>query len=554
MTALDVKSSFLRDHMYKLQDVAKRQSDYRRALAARLKNFRRNQIMEDNMNKGTDKLLKEKADIKVRMWTAMGSQYRKKSASNLKTVKCHITCEERLADDIHYLKTGISNIQRELGRLSRLIYDLNRHTVPASRSIENKNKARKHLAIKENQLEVGIHQECKMTALNKKLRGELTELIVERKIFNDHYFKLIRALNSDKKYMTDLINYALNQFDSNIELYERFDIFKKRHRRDLEQRRMEMRDISRNKKESLNDTQFYRIKNLHRQLDDLQPKEYRRRSNVRESLKKKLIVNKNVLHKIFQYTEEKDIKNVIAKFKEQESLYYSYFNYANETSYHMTLLNNAVNRLFADIDLLKLENRNTMENQVDQIEKLETQLIEKKKNNAALRKTSEVNDERLTKLFQGLKLVRDHSKTDWQSLEKEIGDYREINIQNLHSQLKLVERRIFGVLVMVYKLERKSGKKRSNEFLIKHIEKFCDFATDLNDIVLTQQCPECAEVDTLNIDETESIGLTSIENVKHKLYDKIIQPEMQYRLHSMSTCRFPRARLLTAKRNMETVL
>ncbi|XP_039957768.1 cytadherence high molecular weight protein 2-like [Bactrocera tryoni] len=554
MTTLDVKSSFLKDHMLKLQEVAKRQSDYRRALAARLQNFRRNQIMEGNLKKGTAKLLKEKADIKVKVWTAIGTQYKRKSAGYLGTIKCHITCEEKLAEDIHNMKTSILNIQRELGRLSRHIYDLNRHTIPATRAIEDKNRARKHLAMKENQLEVGIHQECKMTALNMKLREELHELILERKAFNEHYFKLIRELNSDKKYMTDLIGYAMHQFDSSIDLYERFDIFKKRQRRDLEQRRMEMRDISRNKTESVNDTEFYKSKIFHRRLADLQPKEYRRRSNMRERMKKKLIVNKNVLHKIFQYTGQKNIKTVITKFKEQESLYYSYFNYANETSYHMTLLNNAVNRLYADIDMLKLDNRNSMQNQVDQIEKLESQLQEIHKNNEVLRKSSVVNDERLNKLFLGLKLVRDHSKTNWQSLEKEIGDYRQINLTNLHDQLKLVEKRIFGVLATVYRLERKNVKKRPINYLIKNIEKFCDFATNLNDIVITQQCPECAEVDALNIDETESVGISSIENAKHKLYDKITQPEMQYRLHSISSCRFPRARMLTAKRNMENDL
>lgn len=537
--------------MLKLQEVSKRQSDYRRALASRLKNFRRNQIMEGNIKKGTAKLRKEKADIKVRVWTAIGTQYKKKSAAYLRAVKCHIICEEKLAEDIHNLKTGIANIKRELGRLSRHIYDLNRHTVPATRAIENKYKARKHLGMMEDQLEVGIHRECEMTAFNRNLREELLELVVERKAFNDHYFKLIQELNSDKKYMTDLIGYALNQFDSTIDLYERFDIFKKRYGRDLEQRKMETRDISRNKTESLKDSKFYKAKNFQRNLEDLQPKEFRRRSNVRESLKKKLILNKNVLHKIFQYTGQTDIKTVISKFKEQESLYYSYFNYANETSYHMTLLNNAVNRLYADIDMLKLENRNSIQYQVDQIEKLEAQLNEKRKNNEALRKSSNVNDERLKKLFLGLKQVRDHSKTNWKSLEKQIGDYDEIDIYNLHDQLKLVEKRIFGVIVVVYTLERKSGKKRPNEYLIKHIEKFCDVSTNLNDIVITQQCPECAEVDALNIDETGSAGITSIQKVKQKLYDKITQPEMQYRLHSISSCRFPRARLLTAKRNME---
>ncbi|CAD6995296.1 unnamed protein product [Ceratitis capitata] len=531
LATVDTKSSFLKDHMFKLQEVSKRQSDYRRALVARLKHFRRNQIMEGNIKKGTAKLRKERTDIKLHMWTALGAQYRRKSAANLKTIKCHISCEEHLAEDIQLLKTGIANIERELGRMARQIYELNRNTVPATRAIENKVRAQKKLAMMENQLEVGIHQECKMAAENMALREELRELIHERKTFSDHYYKSIRELNSDKKYMIDLIGYA-----------------------ELEQKRLEMRDLSRNKSELKDEVDFYKTKNRYRNLDDLQPKEYRRRDNMRESLKRKLTVNKKVLHKIFQYTGEKNVRSVINNFKEQESLYYSYFNYANETSYHMTLLNNAVNRLFADIDMLKLENRNSMQNQLEQIEKLEASLAEKRLSNKNLQKTKELNNERLKKLFQGLKLVRDHSKTNWKSLEELIGKYREININNLSAQLKLMEKHIFGVLTVVYRNERKDPNNRPNEYLVKHIEKFADYATNLDDIVLTQQCPECAEVDALNIDETESVGIMRIENIKSKLYDKVTQPEMQYRLHSMSTCRFPRARMLTAKRNMENEL
>ncbi|XP_017475744.1 PREDICTED: uncharacterized protein LOC108365996 [Rhagoletis zephyria] len=514
-TTPELKSSFLREYSQKLSEVSKRQSDYRRALGTRLKNFRRNQIVETNLKTGIAKLRREGSDIKSQVWTAFGAAYNKNTADNLKAIKCHISCEEKLADGIQFLKAGIANINRALGQVTRQIYDLNRRTVPDTRAVENAIKARKRLMLLENQLEVGIHQECKMTAENRKLREELLEHLSMRKIFNDHYFKLIHALNSDKKYMTDLIGYAMHQFDASIELYEKFDILKKRDARDTEPKRMEMRALSSVKVALSNEMEFFKKKNTQRTLAPLQPKEYRRRQNMRESLKKRLAVNKDVLHKIFHYT------------------------------------GNSVNRLYSDIDDLKLENRNTMRVQLEQIQNMERYLHDKRKSNSELKNVSQNNNKRLTKLLQGFKLIRDYSKTDWSILQEVFGDYDEVNLHNLRQQLKLVEKRIFSILAAVYFLERENIQNDPNSYLVKQIEQFCDYVTDVDDIVLTQQCPECAEVDALNADGTESAGILPIESVKKKLCDKVTQPEMQYRLHSMSACRFPRARMLTAKRNLE---
>ena len=38
------------------------------------------------------------------------------------------------------------------------------------------------------------------------------------------------------------------------------------------------------------------------------------------------------------------------------------------------------------------------------------------------------------------------------------------------------------------------------------------------------------------------------QQVKKKLREKVPQPEMQYRLHSLSQCRLPRSRMLANKR------
>jgi len=115
--------------------------------------------------------------------------------------------------------------------------------------------------------------------------------------------------------------------------------------------------------------------------------------------------------------------------------------------------------------------------------------------------------------------------------------------------LKLLETRVQELTASVYVMERQEEGRF--DYVVKQIEKICELPTDLNDIVLTQQCPECAEGEAFNMDEGgDGVLVHTVAEAKKKLYEKVTQPEMQYRLHSISQCRLPRSRLLAAKRNM----
>ncbi|XP_004530381.1 outer dynein arm protein 1 [Ceratitis capitata] len=541
------KKTFLELYWQKQRELTRRQRQYKMILSTKL-STRKDTIVMQSYQNSIDQLRLEKDTLRAQIWVANGETHRHTTNRALQNIRCHVTCQEHLGDDIKYLKTSITNMEREISRVNKQVYELNRRTVPDSQHQAYVARMRKKLDILENQLEVGVRTECAFAAINSKLREELIMLLQHRTIFNDIYTKLVQKLNSDRKYIIDLIEYALATFESCIHAYEKINILTKKEGKDMEMKMVEMQAIMRNRAAEEAKLDFLDCKARGRVMDDLQPKEYRRRERFRQQHRKRIDLYNTILQKILAYTNSNDVDSVINKFQEQESLYYSYFNYANEMSYHMTLLNNSVNRLFNEISALKHTNHNTLQNQLETIEDLEHSLKEKQQKNDDLRNVCDQNDERLEKLLQGIQLIKDHSRADCKSLEALLGDFSKVNLFNMRHFLKILEKRIHAITVAQYMRERRLVK-RSSEYIVRDVIKVCDCPTPLDEIVLTQQCPECGEADATNVDDTEGEGILSLNTVLKKLYERINQPEMQYRLHSISQCRLPHSRMLAAKRN-----
>ncbi|XP_039970758.1 uncharacterized protein LOC126765894 [Bactrocera neohumeralis] len=542
------KKTFLEHYWQKQKELTRRQRQYKTVLSTKL-STRKETIMLQSYQSTIDQLHLEKDTLRAQIWVASGETHRRQTKRALSNIQCHVSCQEHLGDDIRYYKESIMNLQREISRVNKQVYELNRRTVPDSQHQAYVARMRKKLDILENQLEVGVRTECAFTAINNELREDLIMLLQHRTTFNEAYTKLVQKLNSDKKYIVDLIEYALGTFENCIHAYEKINILTKKDAKDRELKMVEMQAIMRNRAAEDAKFEFLDCKAQEIIIDDLQPKEYRRREKFRQQHRKRIDLYNTILEKILQYTNSNNVDAVINKFQEQESLYYSYFNYANEMSYHMTLLNNSVNRLFNEISELKHSNHNTLQNQLETIEELDNQLKEKQKKNDELREVRDQNDERLEKLLQGIQIIKDQSRADCKSFEALLGDFTTVNLFNMRHFLKVLEKRVHSITLAQYMRERQSIKPPS-EYIVKAVVKLCDSVTPLGEIVLTQQCPECGEADATNVDDTDGgEGIQSLNTVLKKLYERVNQPEMQYRLHSISQCRLPHSRILAAKRN-----
>lgn len=545
----NTKKNFLEAFLAKQKELGKRQREYKKILSTKLKT-RKETIIEASYQNAIEQLRMEKNDLRAQIWVANGITHKRDNNLALNNIKCHVQCQEGLSEDVRKLKVAITNLEREISRVNRQVYELNRKTVPETQHQAYVAKARKVVMILENLLEVGVRRECGFAAANAQLREELIRILNHRTFFNESYTKLVQKLNSDKKYLIELIEYALGTFDNCIDIYEKIENIIKRENKERDIRKVEMQGIMRKLAADADATEFMDTKGKTRILADLQPKEYARRDKFRRDHTKKINLYNKILEKIQDYTQTQNVERVIEKFQQQESLYYSYFNYANELSYHMTLLTNSVNRLYTDINSLKKSNQSSFQDQNDTIRRLELTLAEKQTKNAELRKVRDTNNQRLENLLQGIETLFQMCQCDASPLMVLLGNHAHVDLINVRRFLKILERRVFDITASVYILERKDDSKAFGDYIVKQIEKICESPTDINEIVLTQQCPECAEGEAFNMDDAGDGGVVvhTVEEAKKKLHEKINQPEMQYRLHSISQCRLPRSRILAAKK------
>lgn len=533
-------TQFLKLYKHTNSELQARQRQYRRDLEARLPNVRIKTMQLESYKHGCKKMKTEKDVLKAKIWTASGKCHDDKNDQALSSIKCFIECNETLSEEIQKLKLYINNLDRKLNVINKEICQMN--MIQFQKSRKDLEHAKRSLHLLEDQYENQIQMECKLTALSEKLRLNICELINDRRLYYSFYTKYIQKLTSENKYLTDLIDFALDQIQIGIDMFEKLDAQGQNFMYDLDKRKLEMETLQRIK--TANDTmwEFHEKKFVKRKITEIPMKEIVRREICRDKYIKKLNLYNKILKKILNYTKASEIEHVIDKFQEQESLYYSFSNHSNEISYRITLLNNSVARLFGELQELKIGNRNALRSQNGMIEKLENMLKVKRLNNINLKRKANVQDERIKKLFEGLQLIRDQTRVDISMLAADFVDHKEINIKDIREQMKLIENRVQSLVCAIYKMERQKNRGIFKIYLVRDLYKVIDGPTELDQVVPATQCAECAEGDARNVDDAWNVNIMPIKDVKIWVSEKVGQPELQYRLHNINQCRLTRSR------------
>lgn len=519
---------------------------YRKLLHAKL--FSKNdRICQRGLNKNLEILKSEKTNLKAQIYVATAPVHESEHRKHMKIIKCHIKCQEALASENKKIKAQIVVLEKQVLRVDKDIYDLNRKTIPDSQHIAHVAQVRKILDILENQLDVNVKRECANCSHNARLREELIKILNNRALFNKTWRRMVNELNSGKKYLVDLAELASVTLDQSIQLYEKINDFSKKEKRERETKIAEIEDAMRMHADNQDYYNFMSTKCNKRELADLEPREYKRRDMFINDHKKKINFYKDVIQKFLSYAGATDIQEVIDKFYHQEGLYYSYFNYSNELSLQMTNLNNGIDELYGYIRALREKNTGTLHSQLEEIDIYKLRLKNEEIKTRLRQDEKHKNETILESLFNGLLSIFTEVQCDKSPIQKLLGQHDKIDMFNVTSFLKVLEKQLNLVLARTY-LHQLKNKPPKGKYTIKSIGKFLDIPTPLDDIVLAQQCPECAEGEDVNPYDAEYVEPSTVDMIKKKLQEKVRQPEMQYRLHAIDQCRLPRSRILANKR------
>ncbi|XP_055922952.1 uncharacterized protein LOC129953653 [Eupeodes corollae] len=540
------RQNLTQTYLTRQRELIKQQRKYKKIITTKYIS-RKDSIGQASYLKNIEHLKAEKADIRAQLWVANGPTHLRQNKNRLKNIKCHVSCQEKLNSDNNKLKSQIQVLEMQLKQVNKSIYDLNRKTIPDNQHQAYVQKVRRTKDILENQLEVNVKRECNFTASNQLLREDVVRMINFRAFFNSLYTKMIQQLRNDNKYLTDLIEHAQLTFENGTIVYEKIIAINKKEMHDREIRKVEMQSVTRKTAQDNENFDFFAKKDKKRELCDLEPREYKRRNIFKKAHGKKIRLYKNVLNKILQHSNTQAIEKVIENFQEQESLYYSYFNFANEKNYHITRLDTSLNDLYQHIENLRTRNKNTLDNQLETIIDLENKLKNQLKTNNDLEEKRKICDKTLSGFFKEILGVIMLCRADVTPLQNLLGDHSKISAINVKEFLQILEKRLNQIVARVFILQRRDPKIKPGHYIVRNLQKMLEQPTDPNHIVLTQQCPECAEGEAVNTDGKDCVIETTKE-IQKKLHEKVVQPEMQYRLHSLSECRLQRSRMLASSK------
>nr|CAI5850231.1 unnamed protein product [Callosobruchus analis] len=154
------------------------------------------------------------------------------------------------------------------------------------------------IQILQNRLDNTVKKFCYILAENKRLREEIDHLLKERSHFNDVCEKLLRDVNTGKKFMVELIEHTTVAFDQREEFCSKLELLKKRSMIDVLAHTEEMREIHRQLEHDLTLREFLSVKGQKRILKDLEEKERIRLEDEAESLENQLLLYEKTLEQI----------------------------------------------------------------------------------------------------------------------------------------------------------------------------------------------------------------------------------------------------------------
>lgn len=534
---------------YKIQqsDLTKQQRNYKKILGRKY-TTRIQEINKKSALVDIQRLKNEKADLKAQIYVATGRSQLLVNNERLRQIKCHVACQEHLHADIKSLKWHILSLEKQIKAVEKRITILYTYIHTERRHLEHVSKCQRREANLANQITVLSERINKFQTSNSALRAQVIQLVTFREFFFGLYNKIITQLEAGNRYLIDLIEHASVNFDNCTHIYERINAIHKKKDHDVELRKIEMLAEARKTAQDTENFEFYIEKDKPRGLADLEPREYRRREAFKKNFERKSRLYDELLDKILNHSGTRRLDNVITNFQHQESLYYSFYTASIEKNYRVATLNSRLQHLYDKIEGFKGENTSAADQQNQMIKDLENELEEQIKTNLDFGRQMARCDGLLNEYFKEIHETFIRCNVDRRPLENILGDYSEINVLNFKQFLKLLEARINQILARVYITQKKDPRTKQSQYIVRSLIKRVDIISSLEDIVLSQQCPECSEGEAVN-KSTEEAVIESLEEIRKQLHEKVMQPEMQYLLHSLSECRLERSRMLTLRRS-----
>lgn len=385
----------------------------------------------------------------------------------------HARREVELEDDIKNIESELESSHKLLesekdslweleGHIKKLEKELNSirgSEVTEMRYKETIFKTQKDVVKLENRLDVANKRSGVVMAENSELRQLIDHMLQERALFNDMWQKMINQLNQGKKYIMDLVEQSTAAYDQREELCNKLQTLKDRGQADRMLHVQEMRELQRKLDHDAKLQHFLEIKGNKRVNTELEAREAFKKKQQQDNLENLLREYKETLDKIMIFSAEQDVDKLAIQFVKLEEENFALFNYVNELSSEVEMLNEVVQRLEDNIDEQKGLNESRENSQLETIESLESDLKENFKLAEISNNLKNNFESKLDQLQFGVEKIFRQIKCDDAPVLNLLGSQKRVSIHNVKLFIGIIERRANQIINCInYSAEQPSSR------------------------------------------------------------------------------------------------
>ena len=232
---------------------------------------------------------------------------------------------------------------------------------------------------------------------------------------------------------------------------------------------------------------------------------------------------------------------------------FQFYTYINQMNHQIESLTNNYLKLSTDILASQDYNSRKLKYFDERVQVLHKQLHDEIDKTLKLRDERDKYENEIKRYLDAIMEVLKILNSDFSPVEKLLGDHRRVTIFNMHSFLSILENRLNEVLAYVYCSQRKDTDilVDNPKLIVKSLKRSQQEAVQIEEIITTQQCAECAEGEDVNRYDEKTVYPLDHDAIKENMRQKVESPEMSFRLHNLSKCNLPRSGIIAGRRYAE---
>ncbi|KAL5292010.1 CCDC63.2 family protein [Megaselia abdita] len=258
---------------------------------------------------------------------------------------------------------------------------------------------------------------------------------------------MVTQFNEGKKYIMDLIDQSTMAYDQREELCTKLQQVKSRNESDRMLHIQEMREIQRKLEHDSKLHEFYDIKGHRRVNFELEQREANKKAQQKYDNEKQLAEYTRIIEEIKELCEEEHTEKLAAQYTRQEEENFALFNYVNELSHEVELLNETTQELTEEIDKQKAdEQEKAHKRKAEALDNLELEMARVHLEAEKAMQEKEMYDHQLQDLLKGIEKVFNAVDCADTPILNVLTTKPNLTVHNVHLFLGIIDKKIKTML------------------------------------------------------------------------------------------------------------